>query len=96
MYGLFCKGAFTIVCCEELSTNANLLGCRFVLTIKKKETQTYLYKARFVLQVHTNSERNLLINKNTHLKQKSIRLLLAVAAIFVFRLCSQEVIQAYL
>lgn len=45
---------------------------------------------------HTDIEKNILVHNSTNLRQTSIRLLIAIAAIFGFRLWSQDVSQAYL
>lgn len=37
---------------EDLDKDANMLGGHFVLTIKKKGTESEVFKARFVVQGH--------------------------------------------
>lgn len=59
--GLLNKKAFKVVFKEELEPNANILGGRFVLTIKHKGTDKELLKARFVVQGHLDCERELLV-----------------------------------
>ena len=94
--GLFERGVFDVVCREELPQSANVLGGRFVLGIKNPGTEKEIYKARFVVQGHTDAEKGLLIHNSTTLKQSSIRLLIAIAAMFGFRIWAQDVAQAYL
>lgn len=50
--GLARRGVFEIVFRDEVPENSNILGGRFVLAIKNKETDEEVYKARFVVQGH--------------------------------------------
>lgn len=50
--GLLDKKAFRVVLKEDLNRDANVLGGRFVLTIKSKGTDNEIFKARFVVQGH--------------------------------------------
>lgn len=93
MCGLF--RAFTVVCREQLPTNAKILGGRFVIAIKSKETNAPQYKAHFVVESHTDHERNLLIKNSPAVRKQSICLLLATASIFRFHLWIQIVSQTY-
>lgn len=94
--GLAERGVYEIVCKEDVPAGANVLGGRFVLTIKNVETAEEAYKARFVVQGHTDIENNLLVHNSTNLRQSSIRTLVAIVAIFGFPLWSQDVSPAYL
>lgn len=96
--GLAHRGVYEIVCYEDIKhiRNPNILGGRFVLSIKNSGTHDEVYKARFVVQGHTDIEKNMLVHNSTNLKQNSIRVLVALASIFGFSLWSQDVSQAYL
>lgn len=94
--GLAARGVYEVVCKEDVPKGANILGGRFVLAIKNADTAEEIYKARFVVQGHTDVEKNLLVHNSTNLRQSSVRLLVALAAVFGFRLWSQDVSQAYL
>ena len=50
--GLARRGTWRVVCAEDLPEKANVMGGRFVLTIKNKDTQEKVLKARFVVQGH--------------------------------------------
>lgn len=94
--GLLKRKAFKVVCKDEVANDANILGGRFVLAIKNAETEEPLFKARFVVQGHTDAEKNMLVNAATNVKHVSVRLLIAMAAVFGFRVWTQDVAQAYL
>ena len=96
LQGLAQRGVYEVVWKKDVPCDANVLGGRFVLSIKNKDTQEEAYKARFVVQGHTDAEKNLLVHSSPNLKQSSIRLLLAQAATFGFQIWSQDVRQAYL
>ena len=96
LQGLFERGVFDIVCREELPPSANVSGGRFVLAVKNPGTDKEVYKARFVVRGHTDSEKDMLIHNSTTLRQASVRLLIALAAMFGFRIWAQDVAQAYL
>ncbi len=88
MQGLFDKGAYEIVIAEDVPDGGNILGGRFVLTIKNKNTGEMYYKARYVVQCHNDREKNRLVNNSSNLKQSSVRTITALAAIFGFRIWS--------
>ena len=48
--GLIKRGTWKIVKKDEVPQNANVLGGRFVLTIKDSGTNKEVYKARYVVQ----------------------------------------------
>ena len=94
--GLAKRCDFEIVLKDEVPEDANILGGRFVLSIKNKNTGEEIYKARFVVQGHKDADKGLLVHTSSNLKQSSIRVLLCLAALFGFNVWSQDVSQAYL
>lgn len=68
------RSIFEVVLREELSSNANILGGRFVLSIKSKDTDIELYKARYGVQGHSGKEVHQLVDPATTLRQISVRL----------------------
>ena len=81
---------------EELPNDVNVLGGRFVLAIKDAESDSPVFKARFVVKGHLDREKESLVHDSNNMKQYSIRLVTALAAIFGFRIWSHDVSQAYL
>lgn len=84
------------MCRKDVPSDANVFGGCFVLAIKNARTEDELYKARFVVQGHTDIEKKMLVHNRTNLRQGSIRMLIAIAAVFGFRIWSQDVSQVYL
>ena len=94
--GLIDQGVFKVVIEEELPDDPNVLVARFILCIKDINTGNEKFKARFIVQGHTDSEKEVLLHPSPTISQRSIRLLVALAAIHGFRLWTQDVTQAYL
>lgn len=92
------RGTFSIVLRPEdsRSPKPNILPSRFVLAIKHKDTGETKLKARFVVGGHRDREKRELVHVSNTVKHSSLRLLVAVAAIFGFDLWSMDVRQAYL
>ena len=94
--GLIKRGTWKIVAKDEVPDNANVLGGRFVLTIKDSGTNKEVYKARYVVQGHADKLKSSLVHDNPTARQFSVKILIGLAAIFGFRLFSTDVTQAYL
>lgn len=94
--GLARRGVYEVILKENVPENANILGGRFVLAIKDKDTGKEVYKARYVAQGYKDMEKQYLVHNSSNLKQNSVRLLLSLAALFGFRIWSQDVSQAFL
>ena len=94
--GLEEKGVWRVVNRSDIPRDANILGGRFVLSIKNKGSHYEMYKARFVALGHKDREKHLLVHDSTNLRQRSIRIITCIAAIFGFAIWTQDVSQAYL
>lgn len=94
--GLLKRGTWKVVCSEDIPPDANVIGGRFVLCIKNAETKEPLYKARFIAQGHMDRDKRSIVHNSTTLQQTSIRVILAIAAIFGFRIWSTDITQAYI
>jgi hypothetical protein len=66
------------------------------MTIKDTGTDRECVKARYVIKGHKDVEKHWLVHNSPSLRQGSIKLLVALAAIFGFRIWSLDVSQAYL
>jgi Reverse transcriptase (RNA-dependent DNA polymerase) len=94
--GIFDKGTWAVTVSSDVPTGANILSGRFVITIKDVGTNKEIYKARYVVQGHRDKEKTSMVHHNTTARQQSTRLLVGLAAIFGFRVCTHDVQQAYL
>lgn len=88
--GLLRREAFQVKCKEETLDDANVLGGRFVLSIKDLESYAPLFKECFVVPHHTDMEKNMLKNSATNGKQVAVRMLVAMATIFGYRIWTQD------
>lgn len=66
------------------------------MSLKEKEKKQPVFKARFVVQGHRDREKAALVHESTNMRQPSIKVLTAIAAIFGFHLWSTDLSQAYL
>jgi hypothetical protein len=94
--GLVQRGTWEVTLRSELPSSANVLDGRFVMTIKDTGTDRECVKARYVIKGHKDVEKQWLVHNSPSLRQGSIKLLVALAAIFGFRIWSLDVSQAYL
>jgi hypothetical protein len=94
--GLMDRETFEVVMREEIPAFANIIGSRFVMALYYTETEQPVWKAGFAAQCHTDAERHTLVQNAKSLRQTSIRLIVALAAMFGFKVSSGDVSQAYL
>jgi Reverse transcriptase (RNA-dependent DNA polymerase) len=76
--------------------NPNIMGGRFVLTMKDSGTSKEIYKARYVFQGFRDKKKTSLVHDASTSKQQSTKLLIGLAAIFGYMIFSTDVTQAYL
>ena len=93
--GLLSRKTWKVVCERDVPTDANIMGGRFVLTLKDVGTDKPFFKARYVVQGHRDKDKDYLVHDSTTLHQHSTKLILSLAAIFGFRIWNQDVTQAY-
>lgn len=94
--GLLARGTFKLVRRQDAGPRPNVVPSRFVLTSKTQDDGSKLLKARFVLGGHRDRDRRRLVHNSNTLKQSSIRLLLALAAMYGFEVWATDINQAYL
>ena len=90
------RETWKVVIREEVPKGSNIINGRFVMAIKDTETNKPYFKARFVAQGHRDKEKSVLVHNSKTVRQSSIRILLALAALFGFRIWSLDVNNAYL
>lgn len=90
------RRTFKIFLEKDVPKSANSVGGRFVLAMKDAGTKNEIHKASFVVQGHTDAEKNLKVHPSPNPRPQTVKILIAVAALFRFGLWSQDVSQAYL
>jgi hypothetical protein len=76
--------------------NPNIMGGRFLLTIKDSGTSKEIYKARYFVQGLRDKKKTSLVQDASTSKQQSTKLLIGLAAISGYRIFSTDGTQAYL
>lgn len=71
IYGLLKKGAFEIILEKDVSKKSNVLEGHFELAVKNPGTDEDVWKVRFVLQIHTDTEKNTLVNASSNVRQQT-------------------------
>nr|AHF58602.1 polyprotein [Chondrus crispus] len=94
--GLEKMGTWKRVASKDMPEGANLLGTRFALAIKNAGTPEEKPKARLVVQGHTDRDKFNVIHDSTALHQRSIRIIVSMAASEKFKIWSHDITQAYL
>lgn len=94
--GLQDRGTFKRVKKKDLPEGANVIGGRFVYTLKNYSTPEEFTKARFVAQGHRDRAKEFVVHNLATLRQRSTRLLVSTAANASLRLFSHDITQAYL
>ncbi len=93
---LLARGTFEVIDKNNIPPYANVLPGKFVLTLKSSEAGSPQHKARYVIGGHRDRMKKLMVHTSQTLQPSSIRLLLAVAALFAFDVWTSDVRQAYL
>eukprot|EP00168_Porphyra_purpurea_P016741 TRINITY_DN552_c0_g1_i1.p1 TRINITY_DN552_c0_g1~~TRINITY_DN552_c0_g1_i1.p1 ORF type:complete len:862 (-),score=144.43 TRINITY_DN552_c0_g1_i1:471-2858(-) len=94
--GLQDRGTFSAVLEGDLPPSANVIGGRFVYTLKNVGTKEELAKARFVAQGHRDQAKLFVVHNLATMRQRSTRLLVSTAAVHGWRLFAHDITQAYL
>jgi Reverse transcriptase (RNA-dependent DNA polymerase) len=98
MMNLIDRGTFRIaIQPDEINgRTSNILPSRFVLAIKRRDNGEEIFKARLVIGGHRDREKQSRVHTANTMRSTSLRMIMAIAAIFGFRLASVDVAQAYL
>lgn len=81
---------------DDTPKDANIIGERCFLSIKNKDLDKEVNKAKYIVQGHKDIEKGVLVHNSANVKMTSIRILLTLAAIFSLKIWSRDVSQAYL
>ena len=79
---------------SQVPKDANILGGRFVLSMKNIGPKEGQAKARYVAQINRERDTPFMVHDVSTLRSSLIRLILSVAAVKRFRLFSHDVDQA--
>lgn len=71
--GILASGAFKYVNRKQRRPNANVLGGRYLLTIKQPETEAKRYIAIFIVQGHPDKEKENIIHISKTVRHKISR-----------------------
>jgi hypothetical protein len=93
MKDLLAKG---VVDRQGIPPGSNTLGGRFVLCIKDPGTDQERWKARFAVQGHKDFLKRAIVHDTATLSQRGARMIFAMAAIFCFKLWTEDVRRAYI
>lgn len=94
--GLIKRNTWSKVQLKDLQKDANIMGGRFVLTLKNYQTPNESAKVRYVAQGYNDRDRPFLVHDATSIRVSSIRILQSAAKVLGFRIFSHDVTQAYL
>lgn len=94
--GLQERGTFTKVEAAEVPAGANVIGGRFVFTLKHVGTPQEMPKARFVAQGQHDKAKWFVVHNLATMRQRSTRVLVSTAAVLDFRIFGHDITQAYL
>lgn len=81
---------------EDVPPGANIISGSFVISIKDLETEKPIFKARFVAHGHRDAEEHNLAHYSTTVRQSSVQMLIALAAVMGFDVWTEDISQAYL
>jgi hypothetical protein len=93
--GLRDRETWQVVARSDVPKNANILGGRFVMTIKEANTDKEVVKARYVVQGHRDRDKAFLVHNSTNMRQAPTKIIMSIAAIFGLRVWTHDVTQAY-
>lgn len=90
------KGTYEFVREEDIPHNPTILQSRFVLAIKNFSESDQYFKARLVILGHIDPDKPRIVNEAPTVLRSSIRMIVALAASFGFKLWSRDISQAFI
>ena len=85
------RGTFKVMPRKEIPDGANALTARFFLAIKSTSYGDIKYKARYVVRGHRKIMKHFMVHSAQTLQASSIRILIALASVFHFKIQSTDV-----
>ncbi len=90
------RGTWELVLEEDEPPRSNITSGSFVIASKDVETDKPIFNARFVVHVYRDAKKNNLIDDSANVRQSSVRILIATAAIMGFDVWTEDIFQVYL
>lgn len=94
--GLIKRKIWRIVNSDDIPNDANVVGGRFILSLKNVGTPDEAAKVRYIAQGYADAEKPFLVHDVSALRPTSIRFILSISSIMGLRLFLHDVSQAYL
>eukprot|EP00170_Pyropia_yezoensis_P001479 contig_6504_g1483 len=94
--GLLGRGAMKVVKKRSLPKGANVVGGRFVHTLKHAGSPEERPKSRYVAQGHKDRDKRFVVHNLSTLRQRSTKMVVSTSAVCGFRLFAHDVNQSYL
>lgn len=95
--GILAKGGVKVVDANSIPPNSNIIGNRYVLTIKNPGTDVEKFKARWILQGHHDQYRNRIANDSPVLMRMMYKVIISISTtLFQCTLWTRDVEQAYM
>ena len=90
------RGIWELVLGKDVPPGSNIISGSFVIAFKDVETYNPILKARLVAHGHRDMEKHNLVHDSNNVRQSSVLLLIALAAIMGFDFWTKDISQAYL
>ena len=94
--GLEERETWKVVKRSAIPKGANVIGGRFVLSLKNAKTHEEKAKARYVAGGHRDKDKFQLVHISTTIRQSSTKIIVSMAASYHFKAWSHDVTQAFL
>lgn len=96
VYGLLGRGTMKVVKKQSLPEGANIVGGRFVHTLKHVGSPNEQPKSRYVAHGHKDRDKRFVVHNLSTLRQRSTKVVVSTSAVLGYRLFAHDVNQSYL
>ncbi len=90
------RGTWELVLEEDVPPGSKIISGSFVIAVKDVETDKPIFKARSIAHGHRDAGKHNLVHDSTNVRQSSIRMLIAPAAIMGFDIWTENISQTHL